>query len=31
MGVRALMTSFFPWVQSGAKDLIERAQKGAKA
>ena len=30
MGVRALMTSFFPWVQSGTKDLIDRAQKGAK-
>jgi len=30
MGVRTLMTSFFPWVQSSAKDLIDRAQKGAK-
>ena len=30
MGVRALMTSFFPWIQSGAKDLIDRAAKGAK-
>ncbi len=30
MGVRALMTSFFPWVQSSARDLIDRAQKGAK-
>ena len=30
MGVRALMTSFFPWIQSSAKDLIDRAQKGAK-
>src|SRR6266705_573338 len=25
MGVRALMTSFFPWIQAGAKDLIDRA------
>ncbi len=31
MGVRALMTSFFPWVQSSARDLIDRAQKGAKS
>ncbi len=31
MGVRALMTSFFPWVQASAKDLIDRGQKGAKA
>jgi 2-keto-3-deoxy-L-rhamnonate aldolase RhmA len=28
MGVRALMTSFFPWIQAGAKDLTERAAKG---
>jgi 4-hydroxy-2-oxoheptanedioate aldolase len=31
MGVRALMTSFFPWIQGGAKQLMERAAKGAKA
>jgi 2-keto-3-deoxy-L-rhamnonate aldolase RhmA len=28
MGVRALMTSFFPWVQAGAKDLMKHAAKG---
>jgi 2-keto-3-deoxy-L-rhamnonate aldolase RhmA len=28
MGVRALMTSFFPWVQAGTKNLNERAAKG---
>jgi 4-hydroxy-2-oxoheptanedioate aldolase len=31
MGVRAVMTSFFPWIQAGAKDLIERAAAGARA
>ena len=30
MGVRAIMTSFFPWIQAGAKDLIDRAAAGAK-
>ena len=30
MGVRAVMTSFFPWLQAGAKDLIERAAAGAR-
>jgi 2-keto-3-deoxy-L-rhamnonate aldolase RhmA len=30
MGVRALMTSFFPWIQAGAKELIERAGAGAR-
>jgi 4-hydroxy-2-oxoheptanedioate aldolase len=30
IGVRVMMTSFFPWIQAGAKDLIERAMKGAK-
>ena len=30
MGVRCLMTSFFPWIQGGAKQLMERAAKGAK-
>jgi 4-hydroxy-2-oxoheptanedioate aldolase len=29
LGVRAVMTSFFPWLQAGAKDLIERAAAGA--
>ena len=31
LGVRVVMTSFFPWLQAGARDLIERAAKGAKA
>src|SRR5882672_10814627 len=30
MGVRAVMTSFFPWIQAGAKDLMDRAAAGAK-
>jgi 4-hydroxy-2-oxoheptanedioate aldolase len=30
MGVRALMTSFLPWVQAGARELLERAQSGAR-
>ncbi|MBI1846502.1 MAG: hypothetical protein HYR86_05975 [Candidatus Rokubacteria bacterium] len=30
MGVRAVMTPFFPWIQAGAKDLIERAAAGAR-
>ena len=30
MGVRAVMTSFFPWLQAGARDLIERAAAGAR-
>jgi 2-keto-3-deoxy-L-rhamnonate aldolase RhmA len=30
MGVRAVMTSFFPWIQSGAKELMERAAAGAE-
>ena len=30
MGVRAIMTSFFPWIQAGAKDLMDRAATGAK-
>ena len=29
MGVRLVMTSFFPWIQAGAKDLVERAAAGA--
>jgi 2-keto-3-deoxy-L-rhamnonate aldolase RhmA len=31
LGVRALMTSFFPWIQSGLKDLMERAAAGARS
>jgi 4-hydroxy-2-oxoheptanedioate aldolase len=30
LGVRAVMTSFFPWIQAGAKDLVERAAAGAR-
>ena len=30
MGVRALMASFFPWIQSGVKELHERAAAGAR-
>jgi 2-keto-3-deoxy-L-rhamnonate aldolase RhmA len=30
LGVRAVMTPFFPWIQAGLKDLLERAAKGAK-
>ena len=30
MGVRLVMTSFFPWIQAGAKELIERAAAGAR-
>src|SRR5262249_30007389 len=30
MGVRAVMTSFFPWIQAGAKELMERAAAGAR-
>jgi 4-hydroxy-2-oxoheptanedioate aldolase len=30
LGVRAVMTSFFPWIQAGAKDLIGRAAAGAR-
>jgi 4-hydroxy-2-oxoheptanedioate aldolase len=31
MGVRALMTSFFPWIQAGLKELTERAAAGTRA
>ena len=31
LGVRALMTPFFPWIQAGAQDLLARAAAGAKA
>jgi 4-hydroxy-2-oxoheptanedioate aldolase len=30
MGVRALMTSFFPWIQAGASELLERAAVGVR-
>jgi len=30
MGVRLAMTSFFPWIQAGAKELRERAVAGAR-
>jgi 4-hydroxy-2-oxoheptanedioate aldolase len=30
LGVRAVMTSFFPWIQAGTKDLLERAAAGAR-
>jgi 4-hydroxy-2-oxoheptanedioate aldolase len=30
LGVRAVMTSFFPWIQAGVKDLIDRAAAGAR-
>jgi hypothetical protein len=28
--VRCIMASFFPWIQAGAKDLMDRAAAGAK-
>lgn len=31
LGVRLVMTSFFPWIEAGAKDLIARAAAGASA
>jgi 4-hydroxy-2-oxoheptanedioate aldolase len=31
LGVRLVMASFFPWIQAGARDLVERAQTGARA
>jgi 4-hydroxy-2-oxoheptanedioate aldolase len=30
MGVRVVMTSFFPWIQTGAKELMDRAASGAR-
>jgi 4-hydroxy-2-oxoheptanedioate aldolase len=30
MGVRALLTSFFPWIQAGVKELTERAVAGTR-
>jgi 2-keto-3-deoxy-L-rhamnonate aldolase RhmA len=29
LGVRAVMAGFFPWIQAGARELLERAAKGA--
>jgi 4-hydroxy-2-oxoheptanedioate aldolase len=28
--VRCIMASFFPWIQAGAKDLMDRAAAGAR-
>lgn len=30
LGVRCIMTSFFPWLQAGAQDLMAKAAAGAK-
>lgn len=30
MGVRCVMTSFFPWLQAGAQDLVARAAAGTR-
>jgi 4-hydroxy-2-oxoheptanedioate aldolase len=30
MGVRVVFSVFFPWIQAGAKDLLERAAAGAR-
>jgi 4-hydroxy-2-oxoheptanedioate aldolase len=30
LGVRCVMASFFPWIQAGARDLIDRAAKAAR-
>jgi 4-hydroxy-2-oxoheptanedioate aldolase len=30
LGVRALMTGFFPWIQAGVKEILERAAAGAR-
>jgi 4-hydroxy-2-oxoheptanedioate aldolase len=30
LGVRVVMTTFFPWIQAGTRDLIERAGAGAR-
>ncbi|MGH7391663.1 MAG: HpcH/HpaI aldolase family protein [Candidatus Rokuibacteriota bacterium] len=31
LGVRVVMTSFFPWIQAGARELIQRAAAGARS
>ncbi len=30
LGVRCIMASFLPWIQAGAKDLMDRAAAGAR-
>jgi 4-hydroxy-2-oxoheptanedioate aldolase len=30
MGVRVILASFFPWIQGGAKELMDRAAAGAR-
>ena len=30
LGVRLVMTSFFPWIEAGAKDLVSRAAAGLR-
>ncbi len=30
LGVRCVMASFFPWIQAGARELMERAATGAR-
>ena len=30
LGVRVVMTGFFPWIQAGAIDLVEKAAAGAR-
>jgi 2-keto-3-deoxy-L-rhamnonate aldolase RhmA len=30
LGVRVVMTGFFPWIQAGAQDLLHRAAAGAR-
>jgi 4-hydroxy-2-oxoheptanedioate aldolase len=30
LGVRCVMAAFFPWIQAGAKDLMDRAAAGAR-
>ena len=30
LGVRCIMASFFPWIQAGAKDLMDRAAAGTR-
>jgi len=30
LGVRCIMTGFFPWIQAGARDLMDRAAAGAR-
>jgi 4-hydroxy-2-oxoheptanedioate aldolase len=30
LGVRLVMTTFFPWIQAGVRDLVDRAAAGAR-